>query len=243
MALYSIGLAFAVGAGLRPRSGHETEVERVLLTLDSQDPRVITERAALVLGDPEAPVHLKRAADAWLSTADTAGNAPAGALLLRSERLEAQQNLPLALELRWRALTRHGLHAFPALVEGLAASAERPFDVLGASPSAVEVRRLIGDDEVELVIEPPLREPKSLFLLTIGRDGGILGLFEWPMTPGRRPLEVTRGPVPDTLREELDAGGKLEPALWATPPLSDGPTLHRYAPTQWRRLGPAPAKP
>lgn len=243
IAIFGVGLAFAVGAGLRPRSGHETEVERVLLALASQDGELITERAAVVLADAQAPDHLKRAADAWLSTADTEGDAPAKALLLRSERLEAQQNLALALELRWRALTRHGLHAFPALVEGLHASAERPFDILGASPSSVEVRRLTGDDEVELVIEPPLREANSLFLLVFDRTGRVQGLFEWPLTPGRRPLEVVRGPVPDPLREELDAGGRLEPALWAAPSLTDGPTLHRYAPTDWRRLGPATVKP
>lgn len=237
VAVFLVGSAFAAGSALRPESGHEAELEQVLLIGDGDD---VVGRAGVILSDPDAPTHLQQAADVWLSTESTKEDADPSVLLLRSERLETAGNLEFAVQLRWRALARDGIGAFDALVEGLAALSTRPFDVRGRAPPDLQLRRLTGDDQLSAVIEPPLRgAPVVLFLLHHGATGQVEGLFEWPLRPTPSGLETVRASIPADLRESLDAGGKLEAALWAMPPLTQKPTLHVYGGRhQWRRLPP-----
>lgn len=238
--LYGFAALLAFTSALGPRPSHEANLERVLLGRPEAPLRqlAVVER---IFASKGAERHLKQAADAWLGRAAMRSDADPALLLAHSERLEAQEALVGALSLRWRALQQRGSFAFAALVDGLARLPARPI-ALGSTPSsAVEIRRLLGDDRVDVLLEPPVARSAALFVLFIDERGLLQGVYEWPLAPADTPIAKVRARLSDEVRSSLEEGGRLEAALWASPPLSERPAFHEVseaALADWRRLGP-----
>lgn len=239
VALSAYGLAglFALTSAIRPEASHRKDLEEVLLRPRGGSSTVGI--AARILSSPDAPAHLRQAADAWLSSAAAKPDAPPELLLLESERMETRGSLPGAVALRWQALVAHQAGAFPALAEGLWKLDDRPLALTSAS--SVELRRLLGDDRLDMVVDPPVSRALSIFFLQLGPKGELRGVFEWPLRPAGEPISRASTRVSQELRASLEAGDRLEVALWAEPPLADRASLHVVDPSAlrtWRAFAP-----
>lgn len=233
--LFSVATLLGAASALRPETSHRADLVQVWLQDDSRSQLATAKQAVTILDDERAPKFLVQAADAWLGTSASQDGTHSAVLLARSERLEARGSLPAAVELRWKALNARGAGAFPALASGLLQLDPKPLALRPAYVSSVGVRRMVGDDRVTLVLDPPVSVHSTLLLLTMDAEEELRGVFEWPMEPGSHQPQTT---LPEELTRLLEAGGQFVPALWATPPTASEPTFYPLTPDNaqdWRR--------
>lgn len=238
VAAYSLAVGLAIWGALRPREYHQKVLAEVLLKSPGEPPLASLRMAARILRSDVAPSHLKLAADDWIARAASSEKPMPEVLLARSERQEAFGQLEAAIALRWRALAEGAPGAWPALVDGLMKLDERPL-ALGPNHSA-ELRRAPGDDRLELLLEPPVGSARSAFFLELDARGLPKGVLEWPIGGPGPAVSRAEATIPASLLERLEAGGRLELALWAAPPLVAEATLHGVVPSalsSWRRTG------
>ncbi|MBX2811868.1 MAG: rhomboid family intramembrane serine protease [Myxococcales bacterium] len=216
---------------------HQNVLQRVLLPNMTEKQLSVLDNAVEIWHHPDAPQSLKKAADAWLTSASMMDGVEPQILLARSERLEMDEDMGAALALRWQAIQAHGVGALPALADGLAVLDDKPMVLGPASHSSVEIRRLLGDDTIELGMDPPLDKPSNLFLLHVDVSGKILGLLEWPLASK---LSGVTTIVPASVQRSLDQGGRLDAVLWVNASISEGVCyhpIHEQAHQSWRRFG------
>jgi rhomboid protease GluP len=235
-AAYATGVGFAWVHAAQPAALHRRVLEQALLAPDPGAPLGGATRAVAVLGAEAAPPHLVSAAERRLAALALTEDAHPEVRLAWSEVLESRGALEAAAHQRWAALEAQGAGAFPALVDALAQLESRPLVIPPAKPSGVELRRLPGDDRIDLVFEPPVRSSAAVYLLHRGPEGRARGLLEVPVKAPEASRAGVR--IDAEVLESLEAGGRLEVAMWA-PALSDGPTLHALSPEAlegWRVL-------
>lgn len=236
VAVVTLALAGAIAHVFEDRIARRAEVERVLLGARGEALRPgHLERWSRVLGAPPAPDWLVTAVDDRLLAAASESDASPDVLLVWAERLEARQAHGASLKARWRAWQAHGVGAFPALVEGLAAwTGEPPAFGMGRAPPA-DFRWSAVSERMALTVRAPLERAASALFEVSDRAGAIRAVLEWPIDQGPASEEET--PVPPRLLDLLEGGATVRLVAWTAPPRVDRPRLHPYrAGVRWRRL-------